>query len=240
MVTDDDGTVVRIVCGSFWGRKGSRRRRRDRSHLISMCPCRRGRGARCRSPPLATLSRTFAGDSGLRRRDHPLAVPTEAERWDDAWPPATAENRTLVLLERGDHVTVKAGDEGVRFLLVSGRPIEEPVAWYGPIVMNTQAELREAFDEIERGPFRRGGRGHVQCHALPAAQPPARVWPGAALRASSPMRRSRSRPAGSRQARVRLSMLRRCGDFDAASYDGDVEESAGIPAPAARVPAPGR
>jgi len=50
---------------------------------------------------------------------------------------------------------VQAGDEGVRFLLVSGKPLREPVAWYGPIVMNTQAELRQAFEELERGTFLR-------------------------------------------------------------------------------------
>ena len=52
-----------------------------------------------------------------------------------------------------DEVTVQAGEEGVRFLLVSGKPLEEPVAWYGPIVMNTQAELRTAFDELDKGTF---------------------------------------------------------------------------------------
>ena len=58
-----------------------------------------------------------------------------------------------MLFDRGDEVTVQAGDEGIRFLLVSGKPIEEPVAWYGPIVMNTQAELQLAFDELNRGTF---------------------------------------------------------------------------------------
>jgi redox-sensitive bicupin YhaK (pirin superfamily) len=58
-----------------------------------------------------------------------------------------------VLFDRGDEVVVQAGDEGIRFLLVSGKPIEEPVAWYGPIVMNTQQELRVALDELNRGTF---------------------------------------------------------------------------------------
>ena len=57
------------------------------------------------------------------------------------------------LFDRGDEVTVQAGDNGIRFLLVSGKPLEEPVAWYGPIVMNTQAELRQAFEELEQGKF---------------------------------------------------------------------------------------
>ena len=62
-------------------------------------------------------------------------------------------NRSLVLFDSGDEVTVQAGDEGIRFLLVSGKPIEEPVAWYGPIVMNTQAELQQAFAELRNGTF---------------------------------------------------------------------------------------
>jgi quercetin 2,3-dioxygenase len=62
-------------------------------------------------------------------------------------------NRSLVVFDSGDEVTVQAGDEGIRFLLVSGKPIEEPVAWYGPIVMNTQAELQQAFTELHDGTF---------------------------------------------------------------------------------------
>jgi redox-sensitive bicupin YhaK (pirin superfamily) len=62
-------------------------------------------------------------------------------------------NRSLVLFDCGDEVTVQAGDEGIRFLLVSGKPIEEPVAWYGPIVMNTQAELQQAVAELRNGTF---------------------------------------------------------------------------------------
>jgi len=64
-----------------------------------------------------------------------------------------ADNRSLVVFDRGDEVTVQAGDEGIRFLLVSGKPLEEPVAWYGPIVMNTQEQLRQAFEELEQGKF---------------------------------------------------------------------------------------
>jgi redox-sensitive bicupin YhaK (pirin superfamily) len=62
-------------------------------------------------------------------------------------------DRSMVLFDQGDEVVVQAGDEGIRFLLVSGKPIEEPVAWYGPIVMNTQQELRVAMHELNRGTF---------------------------------------------------------------------------------------
>jgi redox-sensitive bicupin YhaK (pirin superfamily) len=73
--------------------------------------------------------------------------------WTDTHPPTQADNRSLVLFDRGDEVAVQAGEEGIRFLLISGQPLEEPVAWYGPIVMNTQEELRQAFDELNRGTF---------------------------------------------------------------------------------------
>ena len=64
-----------------------------------------------------------------------------------------ADNRSLILFDSGDEVTVQAGDDGIRFLLVSGRPLQEPVAWYGPIVMNTQEQLQQAFSELKQGTF---------------------------------------------------------------------------------------
>ena len=62
-------------------------------------------------------------------------------------------NRSLILFDRGDEVVVNAGPEGIRFLMVSGQPLEEPVAWYGPIVMNTREELRQAVSELQDGTF---------------------------------------------------------------------------------------
>ena len=66
-------------------------------------------------------------------------------------------NRSLVLFDRGDEVTVQAGGNGMRFLLVSGQPIEEPVAWHGPIVMNTEEQLRQAYAELQNGTFIKHG-----------------------------------------------------------------------------------
>ena len=62
-------------------------------------------------------------------------------------------DRSLVLFDSGDEIVVQAGDEGIRFLLVSGKPIEEPVAWYGPIVMNTDEQLQQAYNELRAGTF---------------------------------------------------------------------------------------
>ncbi len=95
----------------------------------------------------------FAGAGKFCNASGPLAVPTEGVGWLDTAPPAEADNRSLVLFDRGDELEVQAGDDGIRFLLVSGKPLEEPVAWYGPIVMNTQQQLREAFEELEKGTF---------------------------------------------------------------------------------------
>jgi redox-sensitive bicupin YhaK (pirin superfamily) len=156
-VKDDDGTDVRIVCGSFWGKAGPVDGiAADPIYIdVSVAPGRR------KTLPVETtrhaFAYVFAGSGKFSNASGPLAVPTEAVEWADVHPPAEADNRSLVLFDRGDEVTVQAGEEGVRFLFVSGQPLEEPVAWYGPIVMNTQEQLREAFDELQRGQFLKTG-----------------------------------------------------------------------------------
>jgi redox-sensitive bicupin YhaK (pirin superfamily) len=80
-------------------------------------------------------------------------VLTEQVAQPEAAPAYDASNHSLVLFDRGDEIMVQAGSEGIRFLLVSGKPIEEPVAWYGPIVMNTQEELRQAVADLQDGTF---------------------------------------------------------------------------------------
>jgi quercetin 2,3-dioxygenase len=152
-VTDDDGTQVRIVCGDLWGTSGPVEGvAADPIYLdVSVPPGRR------KTLPVETsrhaFAYVFAGDGKFCNASGPLAVPTEGVGWFDTEPPTTAENRSLVLFDTGDEVAVQAGDEGIRFLLVSGKPFHEPVAWYGPIVMNTQQELQQAFEELERGTF---------------------------------------------------------------------------------------
>lgn len=81
-----------------------------------------------------------------------LCRPNRSAGWTQH-PPKEAGDRSLILFDRGDEVVLQAGPDGIRFLLVSGKPLEEPVAWYGPIVMNTQAQLRDAFDELQKGTF---------------------------------------------------------------------------------------
>ncbi len=156
-ITDDDGTHVRVVCGSFWGKTGPVEGvAADPIYLdVSISPGRR------KTLPVETVRHAFAyvfaGGGKFCNASGPLAVPTEAVKWLDTNPPVEADNRSLVLFDRGDEVTVQAGDDGIRFLLVSGKPLEEPVAWYGPIVMNTQEQLRQAFTELQEGKFLREG-----------------------------------------------------------------------------------
>jgi quercetin 2,3-dioxygenase len=151
-ITDDDGTNVRIVCGSFWGKKGPVDGiAADPIYLdISVPPGQR------KTLPVETtrhaFAYVFAGAGKFGNASGPLPVRTDVVGSNQA-PALEAGNRSLVVFDRGDEVTVQAGPEGIRFLLVSGKPLEEPVAWHGPIVMNTQAELRQAFSELEKGTF---------------------------------------------------------------------------------------
>ena len=152
-VIDDDGTRVRVICGSFWGKAGPVDRvAADPRYLDVFVPP----GRRKRLP--VEMSRNgfayvFAGSGTFRDASEPSDVQTEQVGATDKTGPAETGNRSLVLFDRGDEVTVQAGEDGFRFLLVSGQPIREPVAWYGPIVMNTDEELRQAYAELRDGTF---------------------------------------------------------------------------------------
>jgi redox-sensitive bicupin YhaK (pirin superfamily) len=80
----------------------------------------------------------------------------KTEHVGGAVPSAEVANRSLVLFDSGDEITVQAGPGGIRFLLVSGAPLSEPVAWRGPIVMNTAEELQQAYAELRNGTFIKG------------------------------------------------------------------------------------
>jgi quercetin 2,3-dioxygenase len=152
-ITEDDGTHVRVVCGNFWGTRGPVEGiAADPVYIdVTVPPNKR------KTLPVAMMNQAFAyvfsGHGKFCNASAPLAVPTESVGWSDTTPPADATDRSLILFDNGDEVTVQAGEQGIRFLLVSGKPIEEPVAWYGPIVMNTQEQLMEAYEELKRGTF---------------------------------------------------------------------------------------
>jgi quercetin 2,3-dioxygenase len=152
-MTDDDGTTVRVITGEFWGRKGPVEggAAEPRYLDVSVPPGTRKRLAVDRTNQ--AFAYVFAGAGSFRDASQPLGVMNDLTNQRDAALVNETGNRSLVLFDQGDEVVVQAGDEGIRFLLVSGRPIQEPVAWYGPIVMNTQDELQQAFAELREGTF---------------------------------------------------------------------------------------
>jgi redox-sensitive bicupin YhaK (pirin superfamily) len=156
-VTEDDGTKARVICGEFWGQQGPVEGVATESNVaaryvdISVPPGKRKR-IKVETTRNA-FAYVFAGAGTFRDSSDPQAVLTESGVDPNAPAVYDAKNHSLVLFDRGDEIVVQAGPEGIRFLLVSGKPLEEPVAWYGPIVMNTQAELRQAMDELHTGKF---------------------------------------------------------------------------------------
>ena len=152
-VTDDDGTRVRVICGEFWGKKGPVEGvAADPNYLDVSVPPGKRKLLKVETTRSA-FAYVFAGSGSFRDASSPRAVLTERVAQSDPAPVYDATNHSLVLFDRGDDVVVEAGPEGIRFLLVSGKPIEEPVAWYGPIVMNTEEQLRQAVAELNNGTF---------------------------------------------------------------------------------------
>jgi redox-sensitive bicupin YhaK (pirin superfamily) len=153
-IVDDDGTRVRVICGEFWDRRGPVEGVAAEPRYLDVwvpplqrkiLPVETGRHA---------FAYVFEGSGTFGSASQPFGVLTEkAVDGNELLIREKTGNRSLVVFDSGDEVTVQAGEQGIRFLLVSGKPIEEPVAWYGPIVMNTQAELQQAFTELNNGTF---------------------------------------------------------------------------------------
>ncbi len=154
-VVEDDGSVARVLCGEFWGARGPVDGvEADPQYIdISLPP-----GVK-KVLPVPTwrqaFAYVFAGNAVFRDASQPLGVLHEsiAENGEEVISRHAAGDRSLVLFSAGDEIHVQAGPDGARFLLCSGRPIEEPVAWHGPIVMNTQDEIRTALQELQNGRF---------------------------------------------------------------------------------------
>ena len=146
------------ACASFAASSGAKKARSKASppiRVISTSSCRRASARRFKvEVERHAFAYIFEGEGKFAYSSKPLGVLTEKQvNGEEIVFREPAGNRSLVLFDRGDEVTVQAGDQGIRFLLVSGKPIEEPVAWYGPIVMNTEAELRQAVSELRSGTF---------------------------------------------------------------------------------------
>jgi len=153
-IFEDDGTRVKVIVGSFWGKTGPVDGiAADPQYLDIYVPP----GVK-KTFPVDTYRKTFAyifdGSGAFDSASIPTGVLLEKEiRGEELNIRDMSGNRTLVSFDTGDFVTVQAGENGIRFLLISGKPIQEPVAWHGPVVMNTREELIQAFDELKNGTF---------------------------------------------------------------------------------------
>ena len=157
--TTAEGATVRVVCGEVAGVRGPVREIvTEPDYLDVSIPAR----STFRHPVKAghtVFAYVFEGEGYFDPERDPYAREDVGERYFDMERPCVCGNGTVVLYGPGDTVAVSTEERPVRFLLVSGRPLGEPVAWYGPIVMNTQAELRVAFREYEQGTFVKHARG---------------------------------------------------------------------------------
>jgi hypothetical protein len=153
-IVDDDGTKVRVITGEFWGKKGPVEGvAADPRYLDVFVPPGQRKMLKVETERHA-FAYVFEGSGTFASSSKPFGVLVEKEiDGEEIVVREKAGDRSLVLFDSGDEVTVQAGEQGVRFLLVSGKPIEEPVAWHGPIVMNTQAELQQAVAEPRNGTF---------------------------------------------------------------------------------------
>ena len=153
-IVDDYGVRVRVVCGDFWGQKGPVDGvAADPRYLDVWVP-----PGKRKVLPVETYRQAFAyifeGSATFDGASKPFgALREEVVNGEEVIVRDKVGNRSLVVFDSGDEVAVQAGEEGVRFLLVSGRPLREPIAWHGPIVMNTQAEIRKAISDLQGGRF---------------------------------------------------------------------------------------
>ena len=153
-VMEDDGTLVKVVVGSFWGKTGPVGGiAADPQYLDIFVPsgCRKVFKVDTHRHAFAYV---FEGAGNFRDASRPRGVLLEKEvKGQEVNIRDMSGNRTLIEFGHGDEVVVQAGDDGVRFLLISGAPLQEPVAWHGPIVMNTQGEIQQAMADLRNGTF---------------------------------------------------------------------------------------
>lgn len=151
---DDDGTLVKVIIGSFWGKTGPVDGIAANPMLLDVSVPAGRRKVLPVDTRANALAYVFAGSGTFRDASDPVGIRVEKEfRGSELNIRDMTGNRILVRFGSGDEITVQAGDDGIRFLLMTGRPIREPVAWHGPIVMNTQDELRQALRELDNGTF---------------------------------------------------------------------------------------
>ncbi|MCK0143458.1 pirin family protein [Aliiroseovarius sp. F20344] len=154
VIEEDDGTKVRVIVGNFWGRAGPVDGiAADPLYLDISVPAGVTKTFQVNTRRQA-FAYVFEGAGAFADAAVPQGVLLEKEvAGHEVNIRDLSGNRTVIRFGEGDDVRVQAGPEGLRFLLVAGAPIREPVAWHGPIVMNTKDELRQAMSDLRNGTF---------------------------------------------------------------------------------------
>jgi hypothetical protein len=151
---DDEGTAIRVVVGDYKGVRGPVDGiAAEPNYFDISIPAGKRKRFRVDTHRKA-FAYIFEGSARFAGASDPRGVLTEKEfEGEEILLRDETGNRHLVLFGTGDEVVVEAGEQGVRFLLVSGAPIREPIAWHGPIVMNTREELMQAMRDLQTGRF---------------------------------------------------------------------------------------
>lgn len=144
---------VRIICGEYNGISGPVDDIVINPEYLDVDVSPQGEFVHQTKRGHTVIAYVISGKGEFCSQDNPFLYDAEGENYFDMKREKFITDHELVLFGDGDSLTVKTKDFGVRFLLISGKPLNEPVAWYGPIVMNTQQELANAFDELENGTF---------------------------------------------------------------------------------------
>jgi len=149
----ENGISIKVICGNVADRRGPVRDIViDPEYLdVSLPP--QSRYAHPTEPGRTVFAYVVDGKGCFCQEKKPFTYEAEGVNYFDMQTEPLVGNETLVLFGGGEQITVSTEDRPVRFLLISGKPVGEPIAWYGPIVMNTQEELRIAFEEYRRGTF---------------------------------------------------------------------------------------
>ena len=153
-VIDDDGTKVRVIIGEFWGKRGPVDGiAADPLYLDVSIPANTHKRLKV-DTYRNSFAYVFDGQASFADASAPGGVLLEKEvMGQEVNIRDMSGNRTLVRFSSGDEIAVTSGPQGVRFLLIAGAPLNEPVAWHGPIVMNTRDELRQAIHDLNNGTF---------------------------------------------------------------------------------------
>jgi len=149
----EKGLKVRIICGDVNGIEGSVREIVTDPEYIDVTVPAEEKFSHITIPGHTVFAYVIEGKGYFDEERELCAFEAEGRRYIDPSENCAIEPGSVILYTDGDFIEVIAGEKGVRFILISGKPIREPVAWYGSIVMNTQEELKTAFEEYRKNTF---------------------------------------------------------------------------------------